>query len=142
VLVAAIYCLNFSYYVYQYFAHTNLDTQQYWLGYQQVIDYTAQPKFDGKRIIFGPEFEQPYIFYLFYSKYDPKKYLAGGGSNVKNNTCFSINNRYFGNCQKILRPGDINLTLGGTPSKPSRKLQTYNYLNGKTAAGVYEILNK
>jgi hypothetical protein len=107
-----------------------------------IIDYTSKPQFNNKRIIFASEFEQPYIFYLFYAKYDPKTYLASGGSNVKNNTCFSINNRFFGNCEKMLKPGDIYLTLGTKPPKPAKKLQEFSYLDGKVAAGVYEIINK
>jgi 4-amino-4-deoxy-L-arabinose transferase-like glycosyltransferase len=142
ILVAVLYLFNFSYYVQQYFAHTNFNTQQYWLAYQQVIDYTSKPQFNNKRIIFASEFEQPYIFYLFYAKYDPKTYLASGGSNVKNNTCFSINNRFFGQCDKLLQPGDIYLTLGTKSPKPAKKLQEFSYLDGKVAAGVYEIINK
>jgi 4-amino-4-deoxy-L-arabinose transferase-like glycosyltransferase len=142
-LVVVLYIFNFSYYIQQYFAHTNFDTESYWqYGYQQVIDYTSQPQFNHQRIIFSSQFEQPYIFYLFYSKYDPKTYLSNGGSNVKNNICFSINNRFFGQCDKLLQAGDIYLTLGTKPPKPAKKLQEFSYLDGKVAAGVYEIINK
>jgi 4-amino-4-deoxy-L-arabinose transferase-like glycosyltransferase len=142
-VIACLYLFNFSYYVQQYFSHTNFDTQSFWqYGYQQVVEYTSEAQFNGKRIIFSPQFEQPYIFYLFYSKYNPKAYLANGGSNVKNNSCFSINNRYFGKCDKLLKPGDIYLTFSGNPPLPGRRLQTFSYLNGQTAAAVYEIIKK
>lgn len=134
------YLFNIFYYLNQYFAHTNYDTQQYWqYGYQQVIDYTNQPQFSDKRIVFSSEFEQPYIFYLFYSAYNPQTYLNSGGSNVKNNTCFSINYHYFGMCQKFLGSGDIYVTLQSKPTLPNKKLTTFTYLNGSTAANVYQI---
>lgn len=143
IFIALIYLFFFALYVDLYFLHTNSEYEQYWqYGYQQVVDYTSGSRFDNKKIVFSAEFEQPYIFYLFYSKYNPKTYLAGGGSNVKNNTCFSINNRYFGKCENLLKPGDIYLTLNTLPLIPSKKLQTFTYLNGKPAASVYEILNK
>jgi len=139
-IVICFYVFNIMYYINQYFAHTNFDKQQYWqYGYQQVVDYTNQSEFANKRIIFSSEFEQPYIFYLFYSQYDPQTYLQRGGSIVKNNTCFSINNRYFGNCQKLLRSRDVYVTLQNKPALPSKKLTTFNYLNGSAAASVYQI---
>lgn len=141
ILVVFLYVFNFFYYFQQYFFHTNLDTQEYWqYGYKEVIDYTSRPEFNNKRIIFSPEFEQPYIFYLFYARFDPKIYLESGGSNIKNNTCFTINNRYFGKCDNLLNAGDIYLTtLNSKPPLVSQKLQGFKFLNGKEATTVYLI---
>ncbi len=140
VLIIVAYVFNIGYYLNQYFSHTNYDTQAYWqYGYKQSILFTSQSQFAKKRIIFSSEFEQPYIFYLFYTKYDPAAYLSQGGSNRVTNSCFSINNNYFGQCEKILRSGDIYIALQTKPSQPATALDAINYLNGRSAATVYEI---
>ena len=141
-IVIFIYAFNFLYYVQQYFAHTNLDTEKYWqYGYQQAVEYISKPEFKDKRIIFSSEFEQPYIFYLFYSKYDPSRYIKSGGSSVVNNNCFSIDKHFFGNCEKMLQPGDIFITLKEQPPKAQSKLKTIYYSNQKEAVSIYSISN-
>ncbi len=140
IVLVGVYLFNFLYYFQQYFGHTNYDTDMFWqYGYQQAIEYTDQPQFNNKRIIFSEKYEQPYIFYLFYSKYSPQKYISQGGSNVKNDKCFSINNRYFGKCKSMLRPGDIYFTLNETPNASYKELKTFNFMNGQVASKVYEV---
>lgn len=140
IVLVGVYLFNFLYYFQQYFGHTNYDTDMFWqYGYQQAIEYTDQPHFNNKRIIFSEKYEQPYIFYLFYSKYSPQKYISQGGSNVKNDKCFSINNRYFGKCKSMLRHGDIYLTLNETPNASYKELKTFNFMNGQVASKVYQV---
>lgn len=139
-IIVLAYVFNIGYYLNQYFSHTNYDTQKYWqYGYEQSILFTKQSKFKNKNVIFSSEFEQPYIFYLFYTKYDPAKYIASGGSNRVNDKCFSIDNHFFGNCEKMLKAGDIFVTLYAKPFKPFIILNTTNFLNGEKAATVYQI---
>lgn len=58
-----------------YFVHDPIFTSKDRLfGYRWVMDNLKQ-KIDGKnKVIITNKYGQPYIFYLFYSKYDPNKY--------------------------------------------------------------------
>jgi 4-amino-4-deoxy-L-arabinose transferase-like glycosyltransferase len=112
-LIILIFCylLNVLYYLNSYFAFTNKYHGLYWqYGYRQAVEFTRQ--FKNKKVFFLNNIEQGYIFYLFYEKYDPSKYIADGGSQRRENNCFAIDNRYFGNCESEVSSGDMYVTTG------------------------------
>jgi prepilin-type processing-associated H-X9-DG protein len=70
-----------AYYAHMYFAHTNQEYSNYWLyGYEKAVAYAESHKGEFEKVVVSTDLEQPYIFFLFYTKYDPKKYLAAGGT--------------------------------------------------------------
>lgn len=76
-LIALIYILCFLRFLELYFVHDPMYSSESRLyGYRQVISF-IKPLVEGRdKIIFTSKYGQPYIFYLFYTKYDPKKYQA------------------------------------------------------------------
>ena len=71
----------FIYYVHMYFIHTNIEYSRYWYyGYRQALEYSEAHKGEYKKIVVSTDLEQPYMFFLFFSKYDPNKYLKQGGT--------------------------------------------------------------
>jgi prepilin-type processing-associated H-X9-DG protein len=71
----------FIYYVHMYFIHTNIEYSRYWYyGYRQAVEYSEAHKGEYKKIVVSTDLEQPYMFFLFFSKYDPNKYLKQGGT--------------------------------------------------------------
>jgi 4-amino-4-deoxy-L-arabinose transferase-like glycosyltransferase len=130
---------NFVYYVHQYFTHTNLEVQKDWqYGYKEAVNYAAQYKNTNKRVVFGKDFEQPYIFYLFYTKYDPAKYIATGGTLRTSQKCFTIENAYFGDCKDKLRLGDIYMNIGTDSSENGNILKQITYSTGEPAITIYQ----
>lgn len=80
-VVCLLFSVNFVYYLDMYFNQMPREFAPYWqYGYKQAIGEAQilAPKY--KKIIFSGKLEQPYIFYLFYTKYNPVKYLKQGGS--------------------------------------------------------------
>jgi len=72
---------NIIYYFHQYYAHLSLETSKYWqYGYKQIIDEVIKVYNDYDRIVVSTKLEEPHMFFLFYLQYDPKKYLAQGGT--------------------------------------------------------------
>lgn len=72
---------TFLYYTHMYFVHTNREYSKFWqYGYKQAVDYAEAHSGEYEKIVVSTDLEQPYIFFLFYSKHDPKKYLAQGGT--------------------------------------------------------------
>ncbi len=66
---------NISYYLDRLFVHSKIDSAKYYLsGYKEAITFVKenQDKYDG--IYFTTSYKEPYIFYLFYSDFDPQKY--------------------------------------------------------------------
>lgn len=72
-LLVFLYFLNVTYFLDQYFVHLNADRVRFWrYGYREVIKMTQNYP-DYKVVMRGPE-NFPYIYFLFYDKYDPRKF--------------------------------------------------------------------
>lgn len=77
------FVFNFSYYLNQYFVQQNYFHAKYWqYGYENIVNYIAGVRKDYKKIIVSntATMDQSYMFFLFYLKYDPYKYLSEGGT--------------------------------------------------------------
>ena len=77
------FIFNLSYYLNQYFVQQNYFHARYWqYGYENIVDYVASVQKNYNKIIVSntPPLDQSYMFFLFYLKYDPHKYLSEGGT--------------------------------------------------------------
>ena len=73
--LCCIFILNYWYYLDNYFVHYPKRNAQAWLyGYKEVIGAINKKNYD--EVIFQQSYNQPYMFFLFYKKYDPEKYQA------------------------------------------------------------------
>ncbi len=71
------YLLSFSYYQDLYYHHMiQKDPDQLLYGYEQAVKYVLanKEKYQNKQIYFTDFYGQPYIYYLFFSKYPPELY--------------------------------------------------------------------
>ena len=75
VLLSTTFLVNFSIYIDRYFIHAPKEYSKYWLyGYKQVIKSLGEKSKQYDKIVFTDSFGQPYIYYLFYSKYPPQRF--------------------------------------------------------------------
>ncbi len=70
------YALNFIYFLDQYFVHAQKKNDAWQYGYKQIVEQVTPLKNQYQKIIVQQSLEHPYIFFLFYQKYDPVKYQA------------------------------------------------------------------
>lgn len=74
-ILAVFFIFNLGFYYDRYYIHTPIHGSEYWLyGHKQTMLMVEANKQKYQSIIYTNKFNQPYIFYLFYNKYDPKKY--------------------------------------------------------------------
>ncbi len=74
-------CANQAYYLHQYFVHTNYELSDKWLyGRREAAEFTQANKEKYDKVLVSMRVDMPYIFWLFYSKYPPEKYLQVGGT--------------------------------------------------------------
>ncbi len=78
-LVIGILVIIFSgsliYFLDSYYIHLPIHNAKYWnYGYREVIEKMLPIQKNYRTIYFQQSYNQPYIYYLFYSKYDPSKY--------------------------------------------------------------------
>ena len=73
--ILIIYLLSFVYYSDLYLNHMVVKSPYDFLyGYRQTMNYVIENQDKYDQIIISDYYGQPYIFYLFYSKYSPIKY--------------------------------------------------------------------
>jgi 4-amino-4-deoxy-L-arabinose transferase-like glycosyltransferase len=139
-IIVILFSLNVFYYFHQYFVYTNSEYGQYWqYGYKEAIDYINKSINQDKKVFFANDIEQGYIFFLFYNKYNPQKYLANDGSNRINPSCYSIDNAYFGICAGMLKKGDYYVT-SKEPSVDFRSIKIIRYSDNQPAVWILERL--
>lgn len=109
IFLSLIYFLSFLYYLDSYYVHAPKRYSFAWnRGFLEIIPFVESQKNNYKNIFFTDRYDQPYILYLFFSKYDPSKLQSQikltppdqfGFSTVK-----QIDNIHFSIPEKI--PGD------------------------------------
>lgn len=58
-----------------YYDRMDKDYSSYWqYGYKEAVEYSQTHYQQYNKIIISTNLEQPYIFFLFYTKYNPLKY--------------------------------------------------------------------
>ncbi len=81
VFFSLIFIYGVGAYLHQYYIHTNYELSKNWLyGRKEAVLFTEKIKGDYDKVIVSLKVDMPHIFWLFYSKYPPEKYLAKGGT--------------------------------------------------------------
>lgn len=75
IFIVIIYLLSFVYYGDLYLNHMVINRPiDFLYGYKNAIEYVSKYKQNFKDIYITDYYGQPYIYYLFYTKYPPEKY--------------------------------------------------------------------
>lgn len=75
ILPSVFYVFSFVYFLDAYFVHLPAHNSSFWrYGYREAVNYITPIESKYKNIVFEQSFNQPYIYFLFYRKYDPLKY--------------------------------------------------------------------
>ena len=74
-VIFVVYFLSFTYFADSYFVHLPKHNSSFWrYGYKQAVSLITPLQSEYKTIVFEQSFNQPYIYFLFYQKYDPAKW--------------------------------------------------------------------
>lgn len=147
--------INLAVYLDFYFIHAPIENSGGWLyGYKQVfVQYKDFNKYE--KVLITDEYGQPYIYYLFYTKYPPEKFQSQAvleQNTVDVGTVRKIDNIEF---RPIYWPSDRGLKnslfIGDefslpeqdiTTEKKARKISEINFLNGLKAFKIVENANE
>lgn len=72
--ILLLYLINYGVFFDEYFVHGSKKNDAWQYGYKQIVEKSRL--FKDKQIIVQQSLEQPYIFFLFYQQYDPRKYQS------------------------------------------------------------------
>jgi 4-amino-4-deoxy-L-arabinose transferase-like glycosyltransferase len=134
---------SFFYFLAMYFDRMDREVSRYWqYGYKEAVAYAEANKNRYEKVVVSLSLEQPYIFFLFYTKYDPATYLSGGGTRSGG---FAANINAFDkyefrkiNWPEEKRDGSI-LYIGSPDDIPHRFGSMVTYLDGSPA---FEIVDR
>jgi len=74
-LFVTFYAFSFLYFTDALFVHLPVHNSNYWrYGYREAVSYITPLESKYKAIVFEQSFNQPYIYFLFYQKYDAARY--------------------------------------------------------------------
>ncbi len=139
-IVLFLFLFNVGYYLHMYFVHTNKEYSKFWqYGYQQAVAYTQKNRDKYKKIVVSTKLEQPHMFFLYYLRYDPARYLkeggtaSGGFAEVRNK--FDIYEFRPIHWEKEIRDGST-LYIGLPGEIPVPPLQRIYYLDGIEAMRI------
>lgn len=132
---------NLTYYFHMYFGHMSREVSQFWqYGYRQAVDYAQSHKSAYKKIVVSTKLEQPHMYFLFYTAFDPRFYLARGGTRsggfAEAQNTFDIYEFRPIEWEKELRDGSVLYI--GTPSEIHgvNLLRTITYLDQTDAMRI------
>lgn len=75
VSIGVLYIASYTYFADAYFIHGVIHNSHYWeYGYKQIMEVIKPYAQDGRPVYIQQSYAQPYIYYLFYTQYDPASY--------------------------------------------------------------------
>lgn len=148
-LILIAFFVNGFIYFNNYFTNYPKQYSQAWqYGYSQVIEEINNIQDNYPKIYFTKYYGEPHIFYMFFSKYDPRKYQ-------NNNTLMRdshANWRWVDQLDKIYFINDwemvekmkneknaLVIASPGNVPENSRKIKTIYFLDGSVAFEIVEI---
>lgn len=142
----AVFYLDFSYYLHQYYVHTPYELSKQWMyGRKEAALFVDSIKDKYDKVIVSVKLEHPHIFFLYYLKYDPVKYLSEGGTfsggwAVDNNKFDKYEFKYITYEElKDMYPNSIIVGRADEFPNSVETLKTIYYLNGEEAIKIIEI---
>jgi len=139
--------LNFLYFYHDYFSNYKYDYSGEWqYGYKQSIDYVKSVENNYDYIQVSNTLGRPYIYYLFYTKTDPKFFRQT--ANITRDVFGFVYVNSFG---KYIFPQNFNYSLSSTNKKvlyinspdnlpkKAKILQLFYWLNGTKKLVAYTL---
>lgn len=143
-VVVILYLGNFSYYLHNYYSHYATEYAGEWqYGYREAIRFVAKVKNNYDTIVLTEGIGRPYIYALFYERYDPRQFWksvdgsfdAAGFYNVYGFDKYRFTREgvasFGGRTLYVLSPNQV--------PHGAHILQTIYLLNGNPALVIFEI---
>lgn len=141
--IIVLYIANVSFYVHNYYNHYAAEYSGEWQwGYREAIRAISQIKDKYTRVVMDDTIGRPYIYVLFYQRYDPQKFQRVANWSTDAAGFFHINNldayqftdtppSFAGGVLYVLRPSFV-------PGN-ARVLTTIRLLNGSPVLVIFDI---
>jgi 4-amino-4-deoxy-L-arabinose transferase-like glycosyltransferase len=147
-VISIIFCLNFAYFLHQYFIHQPIDKDWYRnVGFDKMVKYVESNYKTYDKVFVTKSFGGIYPIILFYMHYDPAKYQQEGSTKDKEGTGFGKFYFVSGGCPSVdLDPGApkvnraIYIDNGTCKYYKGLKYKKYFYVSRKDGSKVFRVV--
>lgn len=154
IIFGLVYLYNFLFYLDAYHIHAKInDSEAYSYGHKLAVEKVLELQETKDEIIFAQGYDQPYIYFLFHQKYDPKKYQQQDNFEKSQfgdvGLVTQLDNIKFRNINwsgDKLKKGSVivgrftDIPLTEIENNPDYKYEVINYLNSDPAFYIVEII--
>jgi len=150
IIILTIYSIGLIYFLDAYFIHVSKHQSNLWeYGYKQIVETVFPIQANYKTVKVQQSFAQPYIYFLFYEKYDPAKYqtqaeLADSGNKGDVGNVLQLDNIKFVPIDWSINRGEKGTLFVADPiripiedardEKQFNLIKEIKYLNGRDVA--------
>jgi len=138
-VISILFLVNFIFYLNQYWVHMPKMFAPSWYGErEEAVRVTEALKHKYKKVVVSTSLEQPYMFWLFYTGFDPKTYQQNGGtvSGGFNEERNKFDKYLFQKIDKATRKEDPEILYVGKPKdfhRDTKTIKTIYYPDGTEA---------
>jgi len=147
VLFSLVIFLTFIRYLHMYWVHMAKEypySSQY--GVKELVDYVRENEGNYKNVVVTDRYDQPYILFLFYMKYQPAKFQADQILTPKDNFGFSTVRAFdkyrfisFGKWEDV-RSNYTNSLIIGTPTEIPKEANIIKRIYGTNSYEYFDIV--
>lgn len=147
VLFSLVIFLTFIRYLHMYWVHMAKEypySSQY--GVKELVDYVRKNGGNYKNVVVTDRYDQPYILFLFYMKYQPAKFQADHILTPKDNFGFSTVKAFdkyrfisFGKWEDV-RSNYTNSLIIGTPTEIPKEANIIKRIYGTNSYEYFDIV--
>jgi len=132
-----VFCfLSFFYYLHMYYFHGPIEDSQAWLyGYKELVMYINQNREKYQKIIVTTAYDQPYIYFLFYTRFP--KIIFNNGEFYKGFANLEFRPIDWDKDNKL--NGVLLIGTGDEIPNNSDVVKEINFLNGKNAFKIVSL---
>lgn len=138
------YVLNISYFLHSYFVHFPHEYSGEWqYGYREAIQFIAPIQHNYDRIFITESIGRPYMYTLFYEKYDPQAFASSRESSFDAAGFYHVYGfdrfRFVEGIDGAFVGKSLYVMESSKMPANARVLKTIHLLNGKPVLQVFEL---
>ena len=147
IILSLIIFLSFTRYLHMYYVHMAKEypySSQY--GVKELVDYMKENEENYKNVVVTDRYDQPYILFLFYTKYDPIKFQQDHSLTPKDQFGFSTVREFgkyrfisFGKWEEV-RSSYPNSLIMGTPTQIPQEANIVKRIYGINGFEYFDIV--
>ncbi len=143
--IILLYVGNISFYLHNYYNHYASEYSGEWQwGYREAVRYVNTIKSKYSTVVMDDNIGRPYIYVLFYEKYDPKKFQETANWSTDSAGFYhilNIDNYQFTDTSPSFQNSTLYVLRPGFVPENAHVLETIRLLNGSSVLVIFDITN-